>query len=78
MLSKVPDQALHGLVLHHTDADISRVFQARSKKVDSTSGPTEELDVHLPEVVLAKFPRKTLETNQRFYILRTKRSHQGV
>src|SRR5215469_352804 len=78
MLGQVPHQALHRFVLHQTDANISRVFQARSEEVNSTSHAVEEFNVHLSKVVLAKSPWQTLKTDQRLYSFRSQRSHQGI
>jgi hypothetical protein len=39
MFGQVSHQALHGLVLHHTDADKSGVLQARSEEVDTMNRP---------------------------------------
>src|ERR1700741_3802867 len=78
MFGQVAHQGLHGLVLHPTDADKSRVLQTRSEEVDATGRPVEKGNVYFPEVMLAKFSRQAFETNQWFYFLRTKRGHQSV
>src|ERR1700730_18836826 len=78
MLGQVSHQALHRLILHYTDADVARVFQARRKEVDPMTRPIEKLDLHLPEVMLTKFPGQPLETNQGLAWLRSHRGHQGI
>jgi hypothetical protein len=78
MLSQVAHQALHGLVLHHTDADKSRVLQARSEEVDTTGRPVKKGHIHFAKIMLAKFSGQAFETNQRLYLFRTDRDHQSV
>src|SRR5207248_3612108 len=78
MLSQVAHQALHRLVLHHTDADPSGVLQTRSEEVDTTGRVVEKGNVHFPEVMLAKFSRQTFKTNQWLYLFRANRGHQSV
>src|SRR5260370_20765583 len=78
MFGQVAHQALHGLVLHHTDADKSGVLQARSKEMDTTNRPIKKGNVHFAEVMLAKFSGQTFETNQRLDLFRTNRGHQSV
>src|SRR6202045_3552117 len=78
MLGQVTHQALHALILHHADADKSRVLQARSEKVDTTGRPIKKSNVYFAKVMLAKFAGQTFETNQRLYLLRTNRGHQSV
>src|SRR5215467_1697639 len=56
----------------------SRVLQARGKKVDASPRAIPKLHVHLPEVVLAEFPRQTFKTHQGLDLLRPQRSHQAV
>src|SRR5712692_9208097 len=78
MLGKVTDQALHGFVLHQTDADESGVLQARGEEVDPAGRSVDKFDVHLSEIMLAEFPRQTFEANQGLYSLRTQRGHQSI
>ena len=78
MLGQVTHQALHCLVLHHTDADESGVLQTRSEEVDATGRPIEKGNVHFPEVMLAKLSGQAFETNQWLCFLRTNRGHQSV
>ncbi|PYX11296.1 MAG: hypothetical protein DMG84_24200 [Acidobacteria bacterium] len=63
MLGQVAHQALHRLVLYHTDPDESGVQTG---------------NVYFAEVMLAKFSGQTFETNQRPYLFRTNRGHQSV
>jgi hypothetical protein len=65
MFGQVAHQALHGLVLHHTDADKSGVLQARSEQVDTMNRPIKKGNLDFAEVMLAKFSGQTFETNQR-------------
>src|SRR5260370_39688961 len=78
MFCQVAHQALHGLVFHHTDADKSRVLQARSEEVDTTGRPVKKSNIHFAKVMLAKFSGQTFESNQRLYLFRTNRGHQSV
>ncbi len=78
MFGQVPHQALHRFVLHQSNANVSRVFQARSEEVNSINPAIEEFNVHLSKVVLAKFPWQTLKTDQRLYSFRSQRSHQSI
>src|SRR5437667_899007 len=78
MLGQVAHQALYRLVLHHTDANQSGVLQTRSEEVDATGRPVEKGNLYFSEIMLAKFSGQTFETNQRFYLFRTNRSHQSV
>jgi hypothetical protein len=78
MLGQIAHQALHRLILHHTDADESGVLQARSEEVDTMGRPVKKGKVYFAEVMLAKFSGQPFETNQRFYLFRTNRGHQSV
>jgi len=78
MLPQASHQPLHGLILHPRDPHPARVLQARGKEADATRRPIDKLDVHLPEVVLAEFPRQTFKTHQGLDLLRPQRSHQAV
>ena len=57
MLGQITDQALYGLVLHHTEANVSGVLQSRGKEADATNRSAQELDVDWSKVMLTKFPR---------------------
>src|ERR1700730_10016246 len=78
MFGQVAHQALHRLLLHHTDADKSRVLQARSEEVDTTDRPVKKGNIHFAKIMLAKFSGQTFEPNQWLYLFRTNRGHQSV
>src|SRR5260221_2533233 len=78
MFGQVAHQALHGLVLHHTDAYKSGVLQARSEEVDTMNRPIKEVNVDFAKVMLAKFSGQAFETNQRLDLFRTNSGHQSV
>src|SRR5260370_38539604 len=67
MFCQVAHQALHGLVFHHTDADKSRVLQARSEEVDTTGRPVKKSNIHVPKARWAKSPGQPFDWNQRLF-----------
>ena len=78
MLRQAPHQTFYRLILHQRDAHPAGVLQARGKKVDATRRPIPKLHVHLPEVVLAEFPRQAFETHQGLDLPRPQGGHQAV
>ncbi len=78
MLGQITDQALNGLVLHHTDTEVSGVLQSRGKEVDATNRSAQKLDVDLTKVMLTKFPRKAFEADQRFDSFGAQGAHQSI
>src|SRR2546430_17332973 len=55
MLGQVAHQALHRLVLHHTDPHESGVLQARSEEVDATGRPVTKANGYFAQLKLTKF-----------------------